>query len=176
MVTSRKIVALTIDDIRTSETETMTDELVKYGLKVTLFCITSELATAEAQYATATGMEMADHGWTHIALGSMTSQEASEALESSAQRLHDMVGDRPLWYRSPYLQEGPDGVAETNAHGMLYADISWNSHDYDVGMTSATVAASVSAGLRPGGVVDLHETTTTVAALPLIAKMLKDCG
>ncbi|MDR3685640.1 MAG: polysaccharide deacetylase family protein [Coriobacteriia bacterium] len=176
VITSRKIVALTIDDVRSSQTASMTDELVRDNLTVSLFCVASEIDTAAAQYAAGAGMEIADHGWTHIALGSMSSEEASEALDSSAQRLYDMVGYWPPWYRSPYLEEGPNGVKEANEHGMLYAHISWNSRDYDAGMTSATVAASVSAGLRPGGVVDLHETTTTIAALPLIAKVLKDRG
>lgn len=119
---------------------------------------------------------MCDHGWSHVALNSMSAWDASQTLVASARRLQDMTGQWPLWYRSPYLGFGPLGAAETSAAGLLYGGMSASPKDYLAGTTSAKVVSRLEAEMRPGAVIDLHVTRQTIDAMPLIAEMFKRRG
>lgn len=177
VITTSPVVALTIDDVRTSRlARTMADELTAAGLHASYFCVASELSTDDALYEASRGIEMEDHGWTHVPLGPMHAAEAAKMLSDSAHRLQDMTGAWPLWYRSPYLQFGPQGAAETSAAGLLCAGASALPKDYLDGTTPVEVLNRVSAGLRPGAVIDLHVTTQTVLAIPFLELLLKQRG
>lgn len=177
VITTQTVVALTIDDVRTGPLgRTMADAIVSHGLRGTYFCVSSELATEDAQYSQQLGIEMGDHGWTHVGLSTMSAAEASKTLNASAERLYAMTGVWPLWYRSPYLEFGPNGPAQIADAGMLEAGVGVNPHDYTDGMTPEKIAATIAANLRPGAVYGLHVLPNTLAAVPLIAEVLEARG
>ncbi|MEI7815533.1 MAG: polysaccharide deacetylase family protein, partial [Coriobacteriia bacterium] len=80
VVTDRPSVALTIDDVGAKEMKPLVDALVANGLRATLFCVGSEMTTEAATYASANGMELANHSWEHKPIGWFRPAAANEQI------------------------------------------------------------------------------------------------
>jgi peptidoglycan/xylan/chitin deacetylase (PgdA/CDA1 family) len=84
---------------------------------------------------------------------------------------------RPLLVRPPYGVGTPAEAAAARALGLV--DVRWSVDSLDArpGATAASVARTVSAGLRPGAIVLLHDIHPwTVTALPRILRAVRRRG
>lgn len=177
IVTKEPVIAVTIDDVRASDVTTpFADTLVKNGIHASFFCVVSAMSTETARYCADRGIELADHSWTHVALDTLDPAQRAYQIDTSAWWLDSAVGTWPLWFRSPYLGFGADGASELASDSLLYAGESIYPRDYRTDMTAPQVVQAVSEELRPGGVLLLHDTAKTMAAIPGIAAVLRARG
>ena len=176
VVTRRKAVALTIDDVGATEMKALVDTLVANDLHATLFCVGSTMTTEAASYAAAAnGIELANHSWVHKSIGWYRPYAANEQIMRTARLLKAGSGEWPLWYRSPfqlYQSQGRKAVADS---GMLIAGISNDPLDYH-GYTGAQLVGRMSRSLKPGQIIMVHHYDRTIDTLPAIAAELDRRG
>ena len=173
VVTKRKAVALTIDDVGAEEMKPLVDALVANKLHATLFCIGSRMTTEAAAYAAAApGIELANHSWEHKSIGWYRPLAANEQIMRTARLIKAGSGEWPLWYRSPfqlYQSQGRRAVADA---GMVAAGVSNDPLDYH-GYTGATLVSRMSRNLKPGQIILMHHYPQTIATFPAIADELR---
>lgn len=172
VITKRRAVALTIDDIGAPEMKALVDALVANHLHATLFCIGSKMTTEAATYAAANGMELGDHSWIHNSIGHYAPVAANEQIIKTARLLRAGAGEWPIWYRSPFNLYQSQGMRSVAAAGMLVAFDSNDPLDYH-GYTGKPLVDRISVKLKPGQIILLHHYPQTIATLPAIAAELR---
>jgi peptidoglycan/xylan/chitin deacetylase (PgdA/CDA1 family) len=91
IVTDKRQIAITIDDITDANMRSTVDLLVKYHLKATLFIIGSQTSVASIRYALAHGMEVESHGWDHVGINTLTANQAGGRTISSGESSSSVV-------------------------------------------------------------------------------------
>jgi peptidoglycan/xylan/chitin deacetylase (PgdA/CDA1 family) len=170
VVTKSRVVAITIDDIRTRNAADTVAALDKAGLRATLFCIASQTDAESVRLVVASGNELASHSYKHKRLSRLTPDKAQRQIELASMSLWKKGGVWPTWYRPPFQEPGTNRALIAQ-DGLLLAGESDNPRDYN-GSSAKTISRQVIKKLRYGGVIMLHPTPETLKALPMIEKEL----
>jgi peptidoglycan/xylan/chitin deacetylase (PgdA/CDA1 family) len=149
------------------------------GLRATFFLLGSAARRTPGlvQEMAAAGHEIAIHGWQHRPLLLRGPRATYDDLSRARDTVADITGRPPVLFRPPY------GVMTTSAHlaarGLGLTPVLWTSwgEDWTSRATPASVHRTVTADLRGGGTVLLHDSDctsapgswrSTLGALPLI--------
>ncbi len=172
VVTDRRAVALTIDDVGAEEMKPLVDALVANDLHATLFCLGSKMTTEAAAYAAANGIELANHSWNHTSIGWYRTAAANRQIMDTARMLKAGSGEWPIWYRSPFQMYQSQGMRAVGVAGMVAAGVSNDPLDYR-GHTGADLVKRVSRQLKPGQIILLHHYPQTIATFPALAEEMR---
>ena len=174
-----RYVALTFDDGPSSYTPRVLRLLRRARARATFFVIGSR-AAARPGLVRAESLRGAvgNHTWTHPRLVSLARRDViRQLLRTQAAIVRATGGVRPSLFRPPYGVGTPAETAAVHALGLV--DVRWSvdSLDSRPGANAGRVVRNVTAALRPGAIVLLHDIYPwTVAALPRILRTLRARG
>jgi peptidoglycan/xylan/chitin deacetylase (PgdA/CDA1 family) len=119
---------------------------------------------------------VADHTWTHADLRSLGTAGADSELRRAKKTLTQASGEQITLMRPPY--GGRDAMTDRVSHKLGLLPVMWDSDTQDsLGASSDSILRNAIAGLRPGGIVLMHETKdTTLSVLPKILDSAKQKG
>ncbi len=183
-----KLIALTFDDAPafnsadSNYTRTIIDTLAEHDGKSTLFVIgQSVVKNGESllKYALSKGFEIGNHGFTHTAIGSLSSEECYNEIEDCSDIIEDISGKRPLFFRPPMLSVG-DGLFEACSELKISPILmggSLNSLDYEPTTTADDIVNRIRKNAYDGSIVLLHSKyAVTADAIKPLCKVLYDDG
>ena len=178
--TSRKLVAITIDDGPNQRTLKICSILERYGGRGTFFFVDQLLKRGYEKQAKAVydrGHEVANHTAHHMPLTGSYSADLSEATPTKA-RLTKATGFAPVWIRGMGGGVDATGLQVVAATHQLYCNWSVDSYDSHQRYTAPDIIYhNVVDHVHPGSVVLIHQThPESVAALPRICQTLRRRG
>lgn len=164
-----RYVALTFDDGPGPYTARLLRLLARAGARATFFVVGDRVAARPALVRTAERRgAVGNHTWSHPRLAGLDRRVlVRELLRTQAAVVRATGGARPLLFRPPYGVGTPRQKAAVRSLGLV--DVRWSvdSGDAYPRATARSVVRTVTAGLRPGAIVLLHDAHPwTVAALP----------
>jgi peptidoglycan/xylan/chitin deacetylase (PgdA/CDA1 family) len=191
---NRPQVALTFDDGPHPEwTPRVLDALDQVGAKATFFVL-GRNAAAHPQLVLETsrrGHEVGTHLFSHSRGMVSNDRHFEEEVRKSKDLLEPLLGEPLKWLRFPYGERGAQRPRAIRARFALET-VHWTFSSHDASARGAEeVVTRVSAGLRAGAIVLLHDAlsdeaelrapyvadrTATVAALPGIGALLAARG
>lgn len=169
--------SVTFDDGPSKYSEQIMGMLRSAGAQTTYFLIggsVSEFPNVPREQVRFGGV--ADHTWSHADLRAAGSDGASSELRRTKRTLEQATGQKIDLMRPPYgaRDESTDRVS----HKIGLLPVMWDSDTQDsLGAGSQAITQNAIEGLRPGGIVLMHEThDTTLAALPKVLAAAKQKG
>lgn len=178
--TSKKWVAITIDDGPNKRTLEVCSILERYGGKGTFF-FTRHLIrrgySAQVKKAYNRGHEIANHTANHKMLTGSYAHSYKQAYTPMA-TIRKATGFSPTWIRAMGGGIDRTGMKAVVNTGQLYANWSIDSYDSHRRYTPpSTLYNNVMRSVKPGSVILIHQThPETIQALPRICKELKRRG
>jgi peptidoglycan/xylan/chitin deacetylase (PgdA/CDA1 family) len=174
-----RYVALTFDDGPSSYTPRVLRLLRRAHARATFFVIGSRAAERPGLVRAESLLgAVGNHTWTHPRLVSLARRDViRQLLRTQAAIVRATGGVRPRLFRPPYGVGTPAETAAVHALGLV--DVRWSvdSLDSRPGASAGTVLRNVTAGLRPGSIVLLHDIYPwTVGALPRILRAVRRHG
>lgn len=121
-VVRREMIALTYDDGPSKDwTPKILDLLEKYDAKATFFVCGNAIQGNEKilKRTHREGHEIGNHTMTHRALPRLGKMETFTELVDCSQRITEVIGEAPRFYRPPYLKNTPVATAVGEAIGMV---------------------------------------------------------
>ena len=164
-ISDRSHVALTFDDgPDSSSTPSFLRLLDGLGVTATFFVLGRHLGDhGLLREMTAAGHDIGVHGWDHRPVALHGPLALRDGLLRTRDLVEDEVGAAVQWYRPPYgLVTTGAWWAATQAGLRTVLWSAWG-RDWERRATAASVAGLVSAQLRPGGTVLLHDSDRTSA-------------
>ena len=180
--TGLRLVALTFDDGPSPQfTPKVLALLEQARVPATFFVVGREAARYPrlVKQTQASGFEIGNHTWNHI-MRPMDPDRAAQEVERTDALLFGILGKHPRFFRPP--------GGEMNTGVAAYAQrrnrtvVTWNvdPRDYTVGLPAERIVAQVSAQVRPGSIILLHDgggnRVATVAALSQLIPVLRARG
>jgi peptidoglycan/xylan/chitin deacetylase (PgdA/CDA1 family) len=172
-------VALTFDDGPGPQTPAVLRFLARHDIHATFF----ELGIQAVQFpdlvrrTLAAGHVIGDHTYDHKPITSLSPDQQRSELERTRRAISNATGGyRPCLFRPP--QGVIDAAAADRARRLGMLSILWSvdPRDWTTPGTD-TIVERVLAGVRPGGIVLLHDAggprAETIAALPRIVAALR---
>jgi peptidoglycan/xylan/chitin deacetylase (PgdA/CDA1 family) len=170
-----RCVALTFDDGPDVETGRLLDLLKQRGVPATFFVLGRQVEQHEAlaRRITAEGHEIGNHTWNHERLTTLSPAGIRENLQRTADLVTRVTGTSPTLVRPPFGASNSSVAAAAGAPIVLWTvdPRDWRKRDPDA------VYERVTAQVRPGAIVILHDTRkTSVDAVPRILDTLAQRG
>ncbi|HEX9234765.1 MAG TPA: polysaccharide deacetylase family protein [Actinomycetota bacterium] len=170
-------VALTFDDGPGPYTKTTLQILANAGAPATFFLVGRNLQYwPDLPRRELAAGALGDHTWTHRDMRGATAQELYDEIDRTRQGIGQASGTSPGLFRPPLGAR--DQALETYLQARAMVDVIWSvdSRDSD-GATPQEVLANVTAGLRPGAIVLMHENRgSTLSMLPQIMAAVRASG
>lgn len=167
------VLALAYDDGPYQYTSELVDILDEAGAKATFFwtgtlygCIYGQ--TEAVQKAYASGHQVASHTWTHPnTFGQMSEAQLLGEMDRLDQALVNLIGQKPLYMRPPYLQTGGNVLPTMKELGFKVITTDVDSGDWDSKTPEESLERFNKAGSCGNGHISLmHETyASTVRTL-----------
>lgn len=174
-----KIVALTFDDgPNTTITPRVIDKLKKYKVVGSFFVVGANITDESQQMmkdACAIGCEIGNHSLNHDNLTEMTAEDISNDIESTSQRIHDVTGNNPCFFRPPYI--AVNDIMFENTDLPFIAGIGAN--DWEPSVSAEERARLILDQVKDGDIILLHDMENnyaTVEALDTIIPALLEQG
>ncbi|MFH8336753.1 polysaccharide deacetylase family protein [Streptomyces sp. AM6-12] len=181
---ARHHVALTFDDGPDPvATPRFLDALDALGVRATFFVLGESAVRHPALVAEAArrGHELAVHGWSHDRPWRPALAGERAGVARTARAVHDLTGRRPRWYRPPYgILTSSRWLAARRAGLRPVLWSAWGK-DWRADATAESVRALVTAQLRGGGTILLHDSDRQSApgcwrsALDALPGIVRDC-
>ncbi|WP_433430333.1 polysaccharide deacetylase family protein [Nonomuraea sp. CA-141351] len=154
-------VALTFDDgPHPGSTPRFLDELARLGCHATFFVLGELLERHQwlGRRIVAEGHELAVHGWRHGNALLAPPGRLTAEIGRTAGLVSAVGGVRPAWYRPPYGALSLEALVSARLRGLR--PVLWTAwgRDWEAAATPDSVLATVSAGLRGGATVLLHDS------------------
>jgi peptidoglycan/xylan/chitin deacetylase (PgdA/CDA1 family) len=176
------LIALTFDDGPSPQfTPQVLALLEQAQVPATFFVVGREAARYPdlVRAAQANGFEIGNHTWNHI-MTPMDLAKAAREVQRTDVLLFGILGKHPRFFRPPggELNTGVAAYAQRRDRTV----VTWNvdPRDYTVGKPAQQIVAEVSAQVRPGSIILLHDgggdRTATVAALSVLIPVLRARG
>lgn len=179
--TGTRGIALTFDDgPHPVWTPKVLDQLRRHGVTATFCVVGSRVREHPGLVARIVreGHQLCNHTWRHdVELGGRTPDKIRADLVRTTEAILAAVPDAQVpFYRQPGGRWTPEVVAVAKELGMV--PLHWTVDPQDWAKpTAKAIAARVSAGIRPGAVVLLHDgggdRAATVAACPALIAEIK---
>jgi peptidoglycan/xylan/chitin deacetylase (PgdA/CDA1 family) len=159
-------VALTFDDgPDPRSTPRFLDLLARLDVRATFFVLGAQLQVAPAlgRRLVDEGHEVAVHGWRHTPHLLRTPAATARDLRRAFDLVRDVTGVVPRYWRPPHGI--PTGAGLAAAHRLGLRPVLWTAdgRDWQASATGEIIASRISAGLRGGAVVLLHDSDVTSA-------------
>jgi len=178
-------VYLTFDDGPSVYTPQILSVLRSKGVGATFFVV-GEHATQFPSYVqqeSTEGMVVGDHTWDHPDLTTLSPEQVRSELESAADEIESLTGERPTLWRAPYSLTNATVNEVASSLGLTRVGADVNSRDYLEPGTDAIVSAVLD-NVHDGSIVQLHDgspddsedRSQTAAALPTIIDELRARG
>jgi peptidoglycan/xylan/chitin deacetylase (PgdA/CDA1 family) len=178
-------VALTFDDGPHPEgTPAVLEVLEEAGMKATFFVVGEQVERRPALVAEIAqrGHLVGLHGYRHRPQPVLGARAVEEDLARGAEVIAEATGVELAWHRPPYGVYSPAGLEAVRRRGLRPLLWSRWGKDWRRLTTPQRIADRVSAGLRPGDVILLHDADfyssrgshrRTTEALKLVVRELK---
>jgi peptidoglycan-N-acetylglucosamine deacetylase len=157
------------------------DVLAKHGVKAT-FCMVGKYAKANpglVQRVVAEGHALCNHTQNHASLDTLSADGVESEIASAQASISGAGGRAPGVFRIPYGRSSATVQAVAAKLGLSILGWNVDPSDYTRPGTDQIVAR-VSAALRPGAIVLMHDgggdRSQTVAALDRLIPMMKAAG
>ncbi len=174
-----KYIAITFDDgPNTSTSCDVIDLFDDYNAKATFFLIGNNINDASAETvkkAYGNGHEIANHSLTHGYLNNMTAEEIINEIDTTNQRIYDIIGEYPKFFRPPYIA----------VNDLMFQEIDipfvcgYGCNDWDNSVEVQERIDSVLEQAHDGAIILLHDSQgnfKTVEALKTIIPELQEQG
>lgn len=178
-MSAEKIIALTFDDGPGITTTTqILDILQKYDVPASFFIIGDNInrQTEEVlRRAVSMGCEIQNHSRSHHDMTSMTAEEISEEIRYTSDKVKEIVGKAPEFFRPPYIAVN-DLMRETIGLPFIQGA---GAEDYLDSVTAKMRRDRILVQTKDGGIILLHDKEgnfQTVKAVEMIIPRLKEEG
>ncbi len=174
-------VRLTFDDgPAVNATPAVLDTLAAWRATATFFVTGAEVAAHPdlVRRASEEGHRIGNHSWSHPDLTRLDQAQVASQLQRTSDVIEQVTGHAPTEWRPPYGATN-DLVAAAAQNVGLNPPVLWTVDPRDwADPPATTIRDRVLQGLRPGGIVLLHDATgaNTATALPMILAGLTDRG
>jgi peptidoglycan/xylan/chitin deacetylase (PgdA/CDA1 family) len=170
-------VALTYDDGPSAVTSKVSTALKANGLRATFFFLGENVQARPAvvRQVAADGNEVANHGFDHANLAELSDADAWQQMSDTSDAIRDVTGRAPRLFRPPY--GATHWSIYKSAYSLGLTEVLWtlDTNDWQ-NKTAAQINTEVARAVA-GDVILMHDANqTTVTAVPLIAKTLRDKG
>ena len=175
----KPVIALTFDDgPNTTTTVEVLDKLEKYGIVASFFVIgenISEETEDILKRAYRMGCEIDNHSFNHPVMSQMTKEEIEAQIIPTSEKIYEMTGKYPAFFRPPYIAIGP----------AMYENIKlpficgYGAEDWEEKVSATERANRILNQAKDGAIILLHDMTgnhKTVEALDVIIPELKKQG
>lgn len=170
--TTKKHLALTFDDGFSvpKQTRKVLDLLDDYQVPATFFCIGQHLKSVEQgallKRIHQGGHLVGNHSYSHAPLFDFyTKKRLIKELEQTDERIEQLIGQRPRWFRPPYGVTNPPIAHAVRA--TQHEVIGWSVRSLDTSSRSANALLNrLKRQVHPGAVVLFHDH------IPLAAEVL----
>ena len=174
-----KYLALAFDDGPNLTTESaLLDVLEKYNVPATFFLIGSNINDDSAENmkrAVSLGCELGNHSFTHPMMSRMDEAQVKEEVEATSQMIEKITGQRPKFFRPPYINVKPDMYD--------WIDLTFicgkGCEDWVAAVGKEARFEGIIANAEPGAIYLLHDfegNEATVEALDDAIPVLKEQG
>ena len=172
-------VALTFDCAwGADKTKLIMDEIEKNGYKCTFF-VTGFWVDANKDLVkeiNERGHQVANHSENHLHLGEANTQTIATEIDTTSNKLKEIVGTSPLYFRAPFGEYDNGLINALNERQTQCIQWSIDSLDWK-GLTGKEIADRVSSKIKSGDIVLFHNNSEHILdALPLIMLTLKNKG
>jgi len=171
-----KALFLTFDDGPSPEmTPWVLNQLDKYGVKATFFCLGKNAEMHPELYAEILrrGHATGNHSYSHIKGWGMDTGDYIRDVDTAAEFIDSNL------FRPPYGRIGP---RQARVLSERYKIIMWDvlSRDYGRSISGKRCAKNVIKHLRPGAIVVFHDSVKSAhnlwVALPLVLQAIREMG
>ena len=178
--TTRKVIALTIDDgPHYKTTPTILQTLKEKQVRATFFVLGVNIETSLGLLSKeiADGHEIGNHGYSHTPLTSMTKENIEQEVKKT-ENLISAVTTKPVLFRPP----GGAYNAKTAIilQNLGYSIVMWSIDPHDWARPSVgEVVNRVLTNVQPGSIILMHDgqyPLPTAEAIALIVDKLRDQG
>lgn len=173
---SGKQIALTFDDGPTPYTEKVLDVLARYHIKVTFFCIGSQIEIYPHIFKRILneGHTVGNHTYSHShKMGFFSKQKITAEVVSTDALIEKYTFKKPLLFRPPFGVTTPNlaSVVKQTRHYV----IGWNIRSLDAVIEDeAKIYNRITSRLSPGSIILLHDTSQkTVNVLEQLLVLLQ---
>ena len=174
-----KYLALAFDDGPNLTTESaLLDVLAKHKVPATFFLIGSNINDDSAENmkrAVKQGCELGNHSFTHPMMSRMDEAQVKEEVEATSQMIEKITGQRPKFFRPPYINVKPDMYD--------WIDLTFicgkGCEDWVATVGKEARFEGIIANAEPGAIYLLHDfegNEATVEALDDAIPVLKEQG
>ncbi|MBO4765226.1 MAG: polysaccharide deacetylase family protein [Bacteroidales bacterium] len=174
-----KYLALAFDDGPNLTTESaLLDVLAKHKVPATFFLIGSNINDDSAENmkrAVKQGCELGNHSFTHPMMTRMDEAQVKEEVEATSQMIEKITGQRPKFFRPPYINVKPDMYD--------WIDLTFicgkGCEDWVATVGKEARFEGIIANAEPGAIYLLHDfegNEATVEALDDAIPVLKEQG
>jgi peptidoglycan/xylan/chitin deacetylase (PgdA/CDA1 family) len=178
----RALVALTFDDGPDPvTTRAVLGVLRRHGAKATFFVLGEKVGRASDVISEilAAGHELGLHGYAHDRLYALRSRRRVAADIRRVREVVERVASRPVaWFRPPVGFVSPEVAAAARQEGVALVGWSVRALDGRASATPAGVLERVTARLRDGAIVLLHDASErgdrTPASLAVLGALLEE--
>lgn len=173
---NQKKIALTFDDGPHEMTEKVLDLLQKFNVKATFFCIGTQIEKHPEilQRIINEGHSVGNHTYSHSkSFGFFSADKVRQELMKTDALLSQFVGKKIKLFRPPFGVTNPNVAKAINA--TKHSVIGWNIRSLDTVIESEDqIFERIKKGIRPGGIVLLHDTSLkTVHVLERLLLLLQ---
>jgi peptidoglycan/xylan/chitin deacetylase (PgdA/CDA1 family) len=154
------------------------DTLKRLGLKATFFVIgrNAEAYPYFVRDMVAQGHELGNHTYHHLRLPALPEEAIREEIEACNQVLLRLTGQTPRYFRPPGGRYSPAVLRIASELGLTTVFWTDDPGDY-ADLPLGVLEARLSAHLRPGGIVLLHDNVgASLQVLPAFARLAKERG
>jgi peptidoglycan/xylan/chitin deacetylase (PgdA/CDA1 family) len=170
-------VALTFDDGPSQYSEQVLRLLRQANVQATFFLVgqvVGEHPEIPRQQVELGGV--ADHTWTHPMLTRLGQRDLQSELRRTQTTLEQATGEPVTLMRPPYGSR--DARVDRAVHRLRMLPVMWDSDSRDsAGESSEAIVTNAVEGMRPGGIILMHETyDRSLAALPQVLVAARQKG
>lgn len=169
-----KLTALTFDDgPNTTITPMVIEKLKKYRIVGSFFAIGSNINNESAQMiqnACAIGCEIGNHSLVHADMTKMTADEIKNDIAVTSQKISDITGKAPAFFRPPYIAVN-DTMFE-NTEMPFIAGIGANDWEPDV--SAEERAGLILDRVKDGDIILLHDMENNYATVEALDRIIPE--
>lgn len=174
--TKGKNIALTFDDSPDeNNTDKILDILKHYRVKASFFMIASPMQDANTTVTKRAGNEghlVLNHSFNHPHFTALTSEQIIQELKASSERIQEITGNYPLFFRPPYGSVNQHIIDTINSQG--YTTVLWSLDSLDWAMKDKdAIVHNITTHIQPGDIVLMHSSSANHASVEALSEIIE---